>query len=105
MSHFKEVCPYGYVHSQCRCPDPNKTVRAIDCPNPQRHSTLPPSYATGGVVESHVPTPPEDPNRYPLSTTNFWCPKCSKKALQHDDWTFFRCLYCGAISQLFEVKL
>jgi hypothetical protein len=29
--HFKYVCAYGYVHSQCRCMSPNKVARPIEC--------------------------------------------------------------------------
>lgn len=38
-SHFKEVCEYGHVHAQCRCPDPNKTTRAVVCNDPQHKPT------------------------------------------------------------------
>lgn len=37
MSHYKEVCQYGKVHSQCRCPDPNKTVKNVTCNMPDSH--------------------------------------------------------------------
>lgn len=31
MTHSMEVCEYGYVHSQCRCPAPDKTVFKVLC--------------------------------------------------------------------------
>ena len=34
MSHFKMICQYGFIHSQCRCPNPHKTVREIQCDIP-----------------------------------------------------------------------
>lgn len=38
MSHYQEVCQYGFVHGQCRCPDPNKSTRKVDCTNPDSHA-------------------------------------------------------------------
>jgi hypothetical protein len=38
MSHYKSVCQFGFVHGQCRCPDPNKEIRRIECPFTQGHS-------------------------------------------------------------------
>jgi hypothetical protein len=29
--HYKEVCEYGEVHGQCRCPNEYKTVRMVKC--------------------------------------------------------------------------
>lgn len=33
--HFIEKCEHGMVVRQCRCPDPNKTVRIVACPYPE----------------------------------------------------------------------
>lgn len=33
-NHFQEVCEFGSVHSQCRCPSPTKHTRKIPCPTP-----------------------------------------------------------------------
>ncbi len=33
--HFIEKCEHGMVVTQCRCPDPNKTVRIVPCPYPE----------------------------------------------------------------------
>jgi hypothetical protein len=30
--HFMQVCEYGFVHGQCRCPGP-KTEHAVKCDN------------------------------------------------------------------------
>lgn len=40
-SHYKEVCQYGYVHGQCRCPSPNKTARRVACTLEVTHSAAP----------------------------------------------------------------
>lgn len=37
MSHFIEVCEYGIVHAQCRCPG-KKTVRTVPCGTPEEHA-------------------------------------------------------------------
>lgn len=42
MIHYKEVCQFGFVHAQCRCPDPSKEERKIDCPFPQGHAAVKP---------------------------------------------------------------
>ena len=34
MCHLKEVCEYGYVHAQCRCMAPNKTIERVTCDRP-----------------------------------------------------------------------
>lgn len=34
--HYQEVCEYGTVHGQCRCPNPTKTIRKIACPTPEK---------------------------------------------------------------------
>lgn len=31
--HYKEVCQFGYMHGQCRCPDPQKTIKYVICNN------------------------------------------------------------------------
>jgi Deoxynucleotide monophosphate kinase len=38
MIHHKDVCQFGFVHAQCRCPSPEKTVNRIECPFTQGHS-------------------------------------------------------------------
>lgn len=38
--HFKEVCEYGYLHSQCRCMAPHKQIRYIECNN-SNHASNP----------------------------------------------------------------
>ncbi len=30
--HFRSECKHGTVVSQCRCADPNKTVKIVPCP-------------------------------------------------------------------------
>jgi hypothetical protein len=40
MSHFIEKCQYDFTHDQCRCPDPNKAVRRVECNNPRHASIL-----------------------------------------------------------------
>ena len=32
--HFIEKCEHGAVVTQCRCPDPNKTLTIVACPDP-----------------------------------------------------------------------
>lgn len=36
-THFKKVCEFGRIHTQCRCPDPSKTVITVVCDRPQVH--------------------------------------------------------------------
>lgn len=36
--HYVEVCEFGKVHSQCRCPGP-KTRRVVECNRPETHRT------------------------------------------------------------------
>jgi len=31
IGHHKDVCEYGYVHSQCRCPSPEKREVTVRC--------------------------------------------------------------------------
>ena len=31
MAHHKDVCEYGYTHSQCRCASPTKLHRTVVC--------------------------------------------------------------------------
>lgn len=44
--HFRNECKHGVVVTQCRCPDPNKTVNIVDCP---------PSCANAGGEEVSKP--------------------------------------------------
>ena len=50
-THFREVCQFGVVHNQCRCPG-NRIERTINCDRPSEHSTL-----THVVVETGTPLP------------------------------------------------
>jgi len=36
-AHFVEMCEYGIVHAQCRCPSKDKTVHTIKCNVPEAH--------------------------------------------------------------------
>lgn len=36
MQHFKKVCEFGELHSQCRCPGPKKTI-TVPCDRPMSH--------------------------------------------------------------------
>jgi hypothetical protein len=109
MTHYKEVCEFGYTHGQCRCPDPNKTERRIVCSNPQSH--MKPEGSGLPDEDFHVICDTPDNCEHlshkvePVSAIKLWCPKCKTKHLSHKEWTFFECSYCGANSQLFEVKL
>jgi hypothetical protein len=38
--HFQEKCVHGRVVAQCRCPDPNKTVTVVACPDDAWHEGL-----------------------------------------------------------------
>jgi len=40
MTHYKELCQYGWLHAQCRCPGP-KEVRRVECDLPHRHRPEP----------------------------------------------------------------
>lgn len=62
MSHFKEVCEYGRVHSQCRCMDPSKTVITIECTMPEQH--MPEE-----TIACDIPEPPVAKYRYTLVVT------------------------------------
>ena len=33
MTHYVEICEYGYLHGQCRCPDDDKIVKRVKCTN------------------------------------------------------------------------
>lgn len=35
-----EICEYGQVHGQCRCPSPSKTKRQVPCTTPDTHATI-----------------------------------------------------------------
>ena len=37
MSHFKKVCEFGVVHSQCRCAGPH-AIRPVKCDVPYLHN-------------------------------------------------------------------
>ena len=39
--HFIEKCEHGMVVRQCRCPDPNKAVRIVACPDPENCAMRP----------------------------------------------------------------
>lgn len=34
MAHFINMCEYGYVHGQCRCPSKDKHVNKVKCTTP-----------------------------------------------------------------------
>lgn len=36
MSHYKKICEFGKVHSQCRCPGPKRSI-IIKCDRPSAH--------------------------------------------------------------------
>lgn len=38
MSHHKMVCEKGYIHGQCRFPNPNKTIIKIECPDNKKEN-------------------------------------------------------------------
>ena len=40
-SHFKVVCEYGVIHSQCRCPSNDKAIRHITCDISNLHAVQP----------------------------------------------------------------
>jgi hypothetical protein len=35
--HYREVCEYGRTHAECRCPDPNKHEKRVECDRPEEH--------------------------------------------------------------------
>jgi hypothetical protein len=37
-THYKEVCQYGMVHAQCRCPSPTKAIHHITCDRELEHA-------------------------------------------------------------------
>lgn len=45
--HFKEVCEFGCVHGQCRCPNPSKSIRRVTCDVPEKHRTTTESSMIG----------------------------------------------------------
>lgn len=58
MSHFVEVCPHGYITSQCRCPSKDKAVRRTGrCSHP-----------------SHI-----EPGPYAAKVAKIRCPNCGEK--------------------------
>jgi hypothetical protein len=72
MGHFIEQCEHGLVGAQCRCPDPNKEIKVVDCCLISRHSEklrnqniekLPVTNLTKEYLRTHVivPTPPVEP--------------------------------------------
>lgn len=64
MSHYKSVCQFGFVHGQCRCPDPNKTERKIECDSPKH------------AGEVTLPEPEKDkinPEHYKSSKSGVQC--------------------------------
>jgi len=46
-NHFKQVCQFGFVHSQCRCPSPEKQEVAVECNRVREHA---PSSPLGSMV-------------------------------------------------------
>lgn len=45
MSHYKKVCEYGKVHTQCRCPGPKTTI-TVTCDRPNAHKPYEPPKPT-----------------------------------------------------------
>lgn len=80
IGHFKEVCEFGLIHNQCRCPG-GRTVRHVKCDHPEDHRELmlmtnppppPPavSVATVEIDGKIMPDPhavPEDPRKSPFA--------------------------------------
>ena len=38
MTHYIELCEFGGVHAQCRCPARDKPVTKVKCDMPEKHS-------------------------------------------------------------------
>jgi hypothetical protein len=38
--HFRDVCEFGFVHRQCRCPSTNKTEHSVKCDRPSEHDLV-----------------------------------------------------------------
>lgn len=90
MSHYKKVCEYGKVHTQCRCPGPKRTIY-IKCDRAGAHKPPEPpkplkmDTPVFDIVESpSEPYVPEDetslPNRLDtLLERRLWWMKTSER--------------------------
>lgn len=58
--HYKEVCQYGLVHGQCRCPSNDKFTRHVECDKPKQHAEMTGRYATEYVVLEGLTIAPDD---------------------------------------------
>lgn len=49
-SHYAELCQYGQIHAQCRCPSSNKTITTIVCDRPSQHASFNVPGVTGMIT-------------------------------------------------------
>ncbi len=61
LTHYRDVCQYGYVHGQCRCIGP-KADRHVDCNNPSHAPAQ-----TGKHMQLELPFDP--PLEAPVQST------------------------------------
>lgn len=72
MGHFQEVCQYGHIHAQCRCPDPSKEIREVLC----------------NMWATHTPNPPIDLVRPEIEKPVTWDEKyCGRCGGRNPTWS------------------
>jgi hypothetical protein len=59
MSHYREVCQYGWIHAQCRCPGP-KTAVSVSCTDPEHAAA---ALQVPTVDSAAFTLPPNDPDK------------------------------------------
>lgn len=78
--HYKEVCRYGQVHGQCRCPAPEKQVRHVQCDTPHECMEALADEEDAATIAAR-PTPTEHDLEHRFT---YHPPKPGEPAIYHD---------------------
>lgn len=65
--HHQEVCQFGTVHAQCRCPADHKRKDSIECPTPMR------CMETSKTLGSDRPVTVDNPAHYRVGASGVEC--------------------------------
>lgn len=57
MSHFKEICKYGFIHRQCKCISNNQVMRRVDCTNPTHAAVKRDFFQWQSIYKVHILDP------------------------------------------------
>lgn len=77
MSHYVNECMHGLVISQCRCPDKNKVIHLVDCPDTPGHDNTVEQEAAVEAPESPVEAPTDPSGAHILPYVI--CPRCGER--------------------------